>query len=70
VTPIPHLRTETDPVSEPLSILSYQAMNKIQKLSNPERRKKSNKKGNICFLLFYDAVSTNEPPESLTHSWS
>jgi hypothetical protein len=34
--PTPHLRTETDPVSEALCSLEYRKMDKVQKTSNSE----------------------------------
>jgi hypothetical protein len=34
--PLPHLRTETDPVSEMSCLLEYLTMEKVQKSSNPE----------------------------------
>jgi hypothetical protein len=35
-SPPPHLRRETDPVSEMLCSSEYQMMDKVQKSSNPE----------------------------------
>jgi hypothetical protein len=37
ITTAPHLRTETDPVSEMLCSLEYRAMDKVQKPNNSRR---------------------------------
>jgi hypothetical protein len=37
--PSPHLRTETDPISETLCSLEYRMMENVQKPSNPEDKK-------------------------------
>jgi hypothetical protein len=50
MSPSPHLRTETDPLSEMLCFLKYQTMDKAQEPSNPECYTPPSKPYRICLV--------------------